>query len=62
MRSYTYDKRIIFNIDDNSDNFDSFQKSVEYIKQNFDIEITKYYPVGWDTPSYRKIRRSRILW
>lgn len=49
MRSYKYDKRIIFNIDDNGDNFESFNSSVDFIKQNFVVDIIKYYPGGWDT-------------
>jgi len=48
MRNYSFNERLIFNIDDNSDNFDSFEKSVKYIKANLNIEITKYYAGGWD--------------
>lgn len=49
MRNYKLDNRIVFNIDDNGDNFDSFQKSVDFIKQIFKPKISEYYPGGWDT-------------
>lgn len=48
MRNYIYNKRLVFNIDENSDNFDSFKKSVAYIKQYLNVEITKYYAGGWN--------------
>ena len=55
MRSYI-DKesnKMIFVIDDDADHFESFGKSVEYLKNKYQIKIIEYYPGGWNI-SYLK--------
>jgi len=48
MTCYNYNGRLVFNIDDNSDNFESFSIAVEFLKRNENINIIKYYAGGWD--------------
>lgn len=48
MTGYNYNGRLVFNIDDDSDNFESFSIAVEFLKSNKNISITKYYAGGWD--------------
>lgn len=45
---YKYNGRVIFNIDSNGDNFESFKTAVGWVReQNADIKDT--YLGGWDT-------------
>lgn len=48
MRERIFKKEIIIDLDNNGDNYDSFEKCVSYIKENIEITELDYYSGFFD--------------
>lgn len=55
MRERNYKGFLIFDIDNNGDNYESFQKAVKLFREKYDIREIKYYSGFFDDAEFHFI-------